>query len=298
MPPQQNKPIPEFIPAEQPDFIPAEQPIPAIDNRNKIQRGFDELANVTPEQEQGKPWLLNKAQEFGAGAIGSLSPLVHPIKTIEGIGNAISHPEETAKSVWADVKEHPAQAAGNLVGGLVTGGLASEAGAPLLARIPTRAKAGALFEQAMGKAENEPVWMQKSGPELVRARELMERGGGRSAPVNALLKRVGNVNNPPLPYREARDYASNLSRLSAGETQKLSPVMQKQVGNLSRAFNQDVGDAATRAGAGPEYNQAMQSYARAMQLRKALINSAKIGGGALATGYLAHRLLPMVLPER
>lgn len=302
--PQKPQSAPDFIPAEEPDFIPAEdsQPTPPADNRNALQHAFDDLTTVTPEQEKGHSWLTNKAQEFGAGAIqGFGSPFVHPVQTAQGLVHAFAHPVDTATSMGKSVWTNPAEAAGNLVGNLVLAGGAGEAAAGLpkaFEAIPTRAKAGRLFEHVMSKAENEPVWMQNSGDELVRSRELMQRGGGRSTPVTALDKRVGNVNQPPLTYREARDYAQNLGRLSAGETQKLSPVMGRQVGKLSHAFNDDVGDAAGRAGVGPEYRQAMNTYRNAMRTRNALINTGKwVVGPAIGVG-IAGKLVKELIPSR
>jgi len=259
----------------------------------KLQKAFDDLTTVTPEQEAGHSWLTNKAQEFGAGAIGSLSPLIHPLDTLRGAAGAIAHPEETAKNVWAGVKEHPAQFAGNLVGGAVTGGLAAEAGAPLIARIPTKAKAGAVFQDVMAKAADQPVWMQRSGSELQRAIELADRGGVKPGPVSKLARRVGNVNNAPMTYKEARDFATNLSDLSADEKMALKPVMRRQMGKLAKTFNQDVGDAADRVGMRPQYDQAMKDYAQAARIQNFLENAKKLAvpaaAGAVGLGAV-HKL--------
>lgn len=273
---------------------------------NGIQRAFDKLTTVTPEQEKVPSWMnptvgkvINRVQEFGAGAIqGAGQPFVHPLQTIEGIGHTIAHPIDTAESVYEGAKENPAQTAGNLVGGAVLGGAADEAGSPLLAKIPTRAKAGALFQETMGKAGKLPVDLNSSSEPLTRAFEMGERGMTRPKVVNQLMRRVTAPDSEPMTYQEARDYAQSLSRQSSSEGQKLTPAMKAQVGKLSHAFNEDVGRTAEGAGVGPQYQQAMEGYRRAMQLRHALINGAKVGGGALATGYLAHRLLPAVLPDR
>jgi hypothetical protein len=99
------------------------------DTRNFLQKGADylqkkadELTTVTPEQEAGHSWLTNKAQEFGAGAIqGATAPIVHPLNTLEGIGNTILHPINTGKAVLQSALANPAQTAGNVVGGAVLG---------------------------------------------------------------------------------------------------------------------------------------------------------------------------------
>lgn len=164
--------------------------------------------------------------------------------------------------------------------------------------IPTQAKAGKLFEQTMGKAADLPVDTTASSDPLMRAYEMGERGMARPKVVNQMVRRLTSPDAEPMTYREARDFASSLSRQSSTEGQKLTPAMKSKVGELSHAFNEDVGRTAQGAGVGEQYQNAMKGYHRAMQLRKALINTAKVGGGAIATGYLAHRLIPSVLPER
>lgn len=270
----------------------------APEQENGIQRAFDNLTTVTPEQEQGHLWLTNKAQEFGAGAIqGAGTPFVHPLKTIEGIGSAIAHPIDTAKEIGTGAMEHPAQALGNVVGGAVLGGAADAAGAPLLAKIPTRAKGGAMLENVMSKAANEPVDFTNSLPVIERAQQLSSRGGGTVGTIDNLYKRINTVS--PMDYREARDWASNLSRIGREANEaNVSGPLRAQVKMLPRAFNQDVGAAAYRTGVGPEYEQGMKTYGQAAGLRKALINTGKVGAGAAASGYLAHRILPALVPDR
>ena len=164
--------------------------------------------------------------------------------------------------------------------------------------IPTRAKAGKLFDTVMSKSADLPVETTQSSEPLTRAFEMGERGMTRPKVVNQLFRRLTTPDAEPMNYREARDFAQSLSRQSSSEGQKLTPAMKAQVGKLSHAFNEDVGQTAQGAGVGNEYQGAMDQYRQAMQLRKALISTAKVGGGALATGYLAHRLIPSVLPER
>jgi hypothetical protein len=109
------------------------------DTRNGLQKTFDELTTVTPEQEQKTKTIpligpaLNQAQKFGAGAIqGAGSVFVHPEQTLEGLGGAIMHPKDTAVSMGRSALADPAGFAGNLVGGAVLGDAVGEgAGAAL-----------------------------------------------------------------------------------------------------------------------------------------------------------------------
>lgn len=88
----------------------------------KAQDAFDAFTTVTPDQEKGHSAVVNRAQEFGAGAVqGAFAPVVHPLDTLNGIGSAIAHPVNTATAMIQQAKDHPAQALGNLVGGVVAG---------------------------------------------------------------------------------------------------------------------------------------------------------------------------------
>lgn len=292
MPENKLQPAPDFIPAEEPDFIPAEGETAAPDSRNKIQKAFDELTTVTPEQEQGHSWLTNKAQEFGAGTLQSLSPLFHPVDTATGLVKAFSHPVETAKAVAADSLEHPAQVVGNLLGGAVTGGLAAEVGAPLIAKIPTKARAGELFNRVNQAAQHEPVTLTHAAPSLQRLAELGTRGGVMPRAAEQLLNRSQWME--PIRFPEARDFYSNISRLSGDEASKMTPPVAAEIGKLRHAFNQDLEGAATRAGRGSEYSQAMQTYRQAARNAEIAKKVAKWGGAAAAGGVGlegAHRLI-------
>jgi hypothetical protein len=288
------------------------------DERNGLQRAFDKATTVTPEQEKIPSWMnpavgnvINKAQEFGAGAIqGAGQPFVHPLDTLSGIGSSIAHPIEAAKAMGKGAMEHPFQTAGNLVGGAVTAGGLEElpgGGIPfkspaqgpgtlgrVMDAIPTRAKAGKLFESVMNDAGDQPVNLTRAMDPLERAQQLSARGHGTVSAADNLYKRINTVN--PLDYREARDWASSLSRLSGEDSMSASPALKAQIGKLSHAFNEDVGDTAGSVGRGEDYTKAMQDYARASSLRNAAVKGAKIAipvaVGAGVAGKLAHTLLP------
>lgn len=122
------------------------------DGRNALQREFDNLVTVTPEQEKGHSWLMNKAQEFGAGAIqGVAAPFVHPEQTLEGIGSMIAHPIDSAEGMAQSAWQHPAQTLGNIVGGAVLGDAAAE-GANTINGVASRAAGRAAL---LGKTPEE-----------------------------------------------------------------------------------------------------------------------------------------------
>lgn len=136
--------------------------------------------------------------------------------------------------------------------------------------IPTTAKAGVKFQEVMRAAKNVPVDVNGPGQVALRIQELAERGGSMPMAVRKFLNRITAPNGAAFTYEEARDFASNISRLSANEFQRLTPVVAREVANLRVTLNRAVADAAAQAGKGKEYAQAMNEYARAMRLRGAV----------------------------
>ena len=160
------------------------------DTRNAIQRGFDALTTVTPEQEAGHSWLTNKAQEFGAGTIqGAGSPFVHPVETVEGLGQLVAHPIDTAKSMWQGAKEHPAQTLGNILGGAETGELGGKllSGTAHVASEPMQAGGGGLIDRAAGSLKSDFAHGAQPG------RAYLEGGGTPSFTMRGLANKAEDV---------------------------------------------------------------------------------------------------------
>lgn len=158
--------------------------------------------------------------------------------------------------------------------------------------IPSTARAGRGFQDVMSLAKNVPVDVSAPGDVALRIQQLAERGGSMPMAVRKFLQRVTDPQKPPLTYEEARDFASNISRLSADEYGRLTPVISREVANLRVALNQAVGEAAAKAGKGAEYAQAMEEYAKAMKFRDVLSKvwegakrAALPGAGLAGAGY-------------
>lgn len=247
---------------------------------------FDAQTQINPNDT-----LLQKGLKSVVGAVGA--PFAHPLKSLAGL-----IPQDYATQ-YAEAQKQPKQdlasglvtGAGQAFGGLALGaalGGAAKAGAPLLEKIPTRARAGDMFQSVMRDAKDQPVNLANSGDQLLRVQELAQRGTSMPQAAGKLLRRTTEPNSPPLTYEEARDFASNLSRSSVNEAQRLSPVMQANIAKLSRSFNQDIQDTAGTVGRGVDYAQAMKDYARAAKTRELLNKTVKwaipaaIGGGVLS----------------
>jgi hypothetical protein len=165
-----------------------------------------------------------------------------------------------------------------LLGGLA--GPAEELGAA----IPLKSKAGALLASVSEKAGNVPVDLSQSAEHILRVKDLADAGGSMPMSINKMLRRVTDPAKGPLTYSEARDFYSNITRLSADEMQRLTPVMRAQVGKVAGALKDDIGQAAAKVGKAADYYAGIKQYAKAAQLQRA---AEKMGNYLLKATALA-----------
>lgn len=178
-----------------------------------------------------------------------------------------------------------------VVGEMAIGGVpAARAG---MAAIPSATRAGAKFQDVMSAAKAIPIETKVVGDAALRVQQLADRGATMPQPVRKLLLRMTDPAKSPMAYEEARDFASNISRLSVNDFNRLSPVMAKEVASLRVALNEANAQAAKLAGKGAEYKAAMREYSRAMRLQNAIdtsISGAKRAVPVAAAGGLAYWL--------
>src|SRR5581483_1900106 len=263
------------------------------DTRNDAQRTFDSATKSVPiDLTHGLGNALNSTLgNLGGGALSLAAPLFHPIATAHGLRDLVTPQSATeqgasflgpgivpmlhmASSAVNAVKpkqgetfgQNAARAGGEAISAIpaATAAAFGDEAAGLRDLIPTKAGAGRLFESVMNDAATQPVKLTRSMEPLERAQQISARGGNTVSAVDNLYKRINTIN--PLDYREARDWASNLSRLSGQDAMNASPALRAQIGKLSHAFNEDVGDAAAAVGRGEDYAKAMRDYARAAKL--------------------------------
>ncbi len=156
--------------------------------------------------------------------------------------------------------------------------------------VPTAAKAGAKFQEVMGAAKDLPVDTELAGQAALRVHQLSERGASMPMAVRKFLLRVTDPEKADMTYAEARDFASNLSRLSSQEYQRLTPVVGREVANLSATLNKAIGQTAAKAGKGQLYG-----------VFDAVVAGAKKSApwaGAVGVGtYLGKQLADILGPE-
>lgn len=151
----------------------------------------------------------------------------------------------------------------------IGGGAAAKGGVGVAkAVLPSTARAGKNFEAVMAAAGDMPVSIVGPANVALRIEELAKRGASLPKPVRNFMQRVMEPGGGPVVYREARDFASVLSRLSSKEYQKLSPVVAREVATMSKELNKAIATTAKQAGKLDEYQSAMKEYARAAKLGK------------------------------
>lgn len=98
-------------------------PPPPPDERNGLQRVFDESTAPVPDEEKaGAPRWTSELADLGQGAANGMGSLIaHPIKSVEAIGHAFAHPQETGEAAEKAFEEHPGYAIGQTLGGGIAG---------------------------------------------------------------------------------------------------------------------------------------------------------------------------------
>jgi hypothetical protein len=172
------------------------------------------------------------------------------------------------------------------------GFLARKASSAISGGFPSATRAGQAFQQVSAAVGSHTVPMtDELSDSLMGYRKLVDAGGSRSMSVEKLLQRVTNPDKGPLTYDEARLFQSNISRLSADEAQRLTPVMKRAVGNIAGNLGDAVSSTAESGGKLEQFQGAMKEYGRAMRLKDAgefakdKAFKAILGGGATAAGY-------------
>jgi hypothetical protein len=163
------------------------------------------------------------------------------------------------------------------------------------AALPTTEEAGRLFQPIEEAAKNVPVNTAPARKIAELAKDYGEAGAQGPPKVLArFLRKTEPVSGFPLPegeetvpqvlYPQARKFAENAGRLSAGETLNSNPQMQRLVSEFAQALKDANREAAEQVGMGKEYDQAMSRYRTASQLKTLKENALKYATGVIAGG--------------
>ena len=207
---------------------------------------------------------------------------------VGGSAGAVGAGELAARMGAGEGGQRLAQTAGGLVGGVA----GAKGGQALQAAIPTATKAGAKFQDVMAAARNQPVDISGPGNVALRIQQLSERGGSMPKAVRDFLKRVTDPDKGPLVYEEARDFASNISRLSANEFGRLTPAVAREVHGLRVALNKAIENSAAQVGKGDTYRSAMNDYRQSARIREFKDDAVKAAKRIAIPSGLAYGAYP------
>lgn len=173
---------------------------------------------------------------------------------------------------------------GGAAGAVASGYAASKVGS----LIPSTAHAGQQLQDVRATAGNIPIDTSKAGDTALQLYEQSQRGAVLPKSVRQFVMRVTAPDSEPITYAEAKDFQSNVSRLSANERMNLNPNTARLVGQLNANLKASLTDAAEVSGKGQQFVDAMKEYHNAMRLKgftdaaiKAAIGAA-IGGLGIA----------------
>ncbi len=245
----------------------------------KAQTWSDRLGLNEPTESVGVGFLRGS----GAGLVdmlqGAVSNVTGQMNAKLDAENAVGAAHGGRQVATLPRVEQPDNFSGTVGGVLPVAGEMALGGVPAgrqIARsIPSATRAGARFQEVMGAAQDVVVDAAEMGDKALRIQQLAERGGSMPKSVRDLLRRLTDPEKPAMAYRESRDFASNISRLSADEYSRLTPVMAREVAELSAAMNKANATAARSVGKGAEYKAAMREYARAMDIKDAIDTAVK-----------------------
>jgi hypothetical protein len=193
------------------------------------------------------------------------------------------------------------------LGGPAAEGSAAAADAAASKVFGNAERAGQLFNEVKQAAGNVPVDVTDEMSQAAsRIQELSDAGAkGMPRVITKFVSRVTDPDKPQITYDQARDFYTNVSRLSSSEYQNMSPQMSAAVSRFAGAFKDSIRASADSMGAADKLDQAMQLWGTAKSwqqfgsevwtgFKRGLPWGAGAGAGA-ATGSFAIKKLTDLL---
>lgn len=158
----------------------------------------------------------------------------------------------------------------------------------------SKIRGGQNIEAATQAARAVPLNVEKVGQEGLRAIELQQAGASMPRAASQFMQRITHPAKTDLTFGEARDFYSNISRLSAKETSNLNPVMRRQIVAMREALHDALVEGADTVGKGEQYASGMKEYARSAKAVTLAKRAAKATGIGLTADYLLKRVSSIV----
>lgn len=176
-------------------------------------------------------------------------------------------------------------------------GLAEGAGA-IENAIPSAERAGQSFKELKGAIGNHTVPItDRIADTLAEIKEASDTGSTLPSVINKFVTRIADVDEGPLTYKEARQFYSNVSDLSASERMATKLKDLRLVNLFKYALGDSIAQTTDNAGRLEQYQNTMKEYAQAKKLgnavdtAKSIATKAAITAGAGATGYAGYKVL-------
>lgn len=211
------------------------------------------------------------------------------VETARGVASMGEHPVKGAVDAVKGVA-HMAEMPGMVMGAPAAEGVPAAIG-KVLEKLPTATRGASRLNEVEEAAGHLPVSLTRTEEHLMKASSMADNGATLPTPIKKLLKRYEKGES--LDYSDAREFYSNLSRLTAKDSMSLSPSMKRQLGLIVQALRDDIGTTAAQVDKAAQYYGGLKDYARAKKaarigniLREAATSKAvKYGlGGAAAYG--------------
>jgi hypothetical protein len=232
------------------------------------------------------PGMLDVAKGFAKGAMNTVYQGGDLIRRATGMERPLQKPELQAALKPTNEAEkfgHMAETAVELAPIGVGVAKLAKATPGVVARGLgiSGARAAENLSAAANAAKSVAIDVNAPGSAALRVVELGERGASVPRVVQTFTRRITDPSKGPLTFEEARDYYSNISRLSADEYNRLNPVVKRAVASMRETLNKSLTDAAGTVGKGEQYAEGMSEYARFSKAKAAAPKIGKAAAGAV-----------------
>lgn len=262
---------------------------------------FDQAASAPPQDAGSTQIDLSKATGIGPGP-GWFARKWDEVK--QGVSSA---QEGEGLKKQPTVLGNAAQLgtmAGTVAMDLGIGPGMAEGASAISDAIPSAGRAGQAFQELKGAIGNHTVAVtDKLADTLSEIKDAVDTGSSLPSVINKFVTRIADVDEGPLTYKEARQFYSNVSDLSASEKMAAKGKDLRLVNLFKYALGESISNTAQAAGRLEQYQGAMSEYAKSMRIADAMdkvkdiATKAAVTAGAGGAGYAGYKAVKDVLDK-
>ena len=277
-------------------------PLPGESFQDTIGRAISMAKGITPQQIQssvaeGKkqvPTVLGTAAMAGPALLtaGAIAPAAASEAVGGGIPGAmaggavggagtslLTQPTQGQNPFSGQGLKEAGESAvvGGLMGGVMGAGgkVAGKVLAPFTdaegnLRVPSFSNAGKGFQEVNSVVADHPIEMtDELSKSAFQVKQFAQNGATMPSPVNKFLERITNPDLPPLTYEDARQFYSNINKLTAADKMSTNPQMKMYVSQLASDLGDSIEATAERGGKQQVFVNAMREWHNASQIDEA-----------------------------